>query len=442
MNIKSIIKEELVKFLQNVSEGSIKKGSIVIAKKGVHKGDKHEVIHDFGDGTYNIRPMSFRNKYHLGAAGAKANELELVKESTPSRVQKAQSELIKTIEALKKNYPMYKAAKESGDKSKLEKHRKIALKLTKAKKELEKKMDSELKGLYSDAELQLEKGKGLWANIHAKRKRGEKAAKKGDKDYPDEKAWKDTKKASEGKLNEDVYDNILKAVPDNYSYKNLALDVANIIKNEYGSHNIKPFMREIGRALKEGKVKESISRSKPKLGKKVKNIRDIKPGVDYTIYNPTDFGGKIWITGVHIDKIGSGMGAYTFYHTKENKMAIMMDKKQVQDYIKNGKVFLAEGKLNEDVFKSFLGDDPAFKLYTATNTDKRKSVMARKTDKTWDDGVPVLKYIARASKKDSPLPKGKFKIIEDNKHGWWYYLNGSTWYGIQQKDYGTPPFEY
>ena len=105
-----------------------------------------------------------------------------------------------------------------------------------------------------------------------------------------------------------------------------------------------------------------------------------------------------------------------------------------------GSVF--EGKLTEDVFKSFLGDDPSFKLHMATNTDKRKSVKARKTDKTWDDGVPVLKYIARAPKKDSPLPKGKFKIIEDNKHGWWYYQVGNTWYGISQKDYGTPPFEY
>jgi hypothetical protein len=105
-------------------------------------------------------------------------------------------------------------------------------------------------------------------------------------------------------------------------------------------------------------------------------------------------------------------------------------------------MYLYEGKLNEDVFKSFLQDDPAFKLHMATNTDKRKSVKARKTDKTWDDGVPVLKYIARASKKDSPLPKGKFKIIEDNKYGWWYYQVGNTWYGIQQKDYGTPPFEY
>tara|TARA_Y100000361_G_scaffold152365_1_gene171651 strand:- start:211 stop:1527 length:1317 start_codon:yes stop_codon:yes gene_type:complete len=35
------------------------------------------------------------------------------------------------------------------------------------------------------------KGPGLWANIHAKRKRGEKPAKPGDEDYPDEKAWKD-----------------------------------------------------------------------------------------------------------------------------------------------------------------------------------------------------------------------------------------------------------
>ena len=36
--------------------------------------------------------------------------------------------------------------------------------------------------------LREEKKKGLWANIHAKRKRGEKPAKPGDKDYPDEKS--------------------------------------------------------------------------------------------------------------------------------------------------------------------------------------------------------------------------------------------------------------
>ena len=46
-------------------------------------------------------------------------------------------------------------------------------------------------------ELAKEAGKrGLWDNVHAKRKRGEKPAKKGDKDYPDEKSWKKTTKAS------------------------------------------------------------------------------------------------------------------------------------------------------------------------------------------------------------------------------------------------------
>lgn len=32
--------------------------------------------------------------------------------------------------------------------------------------------------------------KGLWANIHAKRARGEPPAKPGDKDYPDAKQWR------------------------------------------------------------------------------------------------------------------------------------------------------------------------------------------------------------------------------------------------------------
>ena len=35
----------------------------------------------------------------------------------------------------------------------------------------------------------LEKGKGMWANIHAKRKRGESPAKPGDPDRPSKKEW-------------------------------------------------------------------------------------------------------------------------------------------------------------------------------------------------------------------------------------------------------------
>jgi len=65
-----------------LDEGKFKKGDIVIPNMGPHKGDKHEIIHDFGDGSYNIKPLTHpRNiKYKLGAAKAKENQLKLVKE--------------------------------------------------------------------------------------------------------------------------------------------------------------------------------------------------------------------------------------------------------------------------------------------------------------------------------------------------------------------------
>jgi len=75
-----LMEQQIQKLKGQLNEAKIKKGSIVIAKKGIHKGDKHTVIHDFGNGTYNIMPVGYKNKYRLGAAGAKASELELVKE--------------------------------------------------------------------------------------------------------------------------------------------------------------------------------------------------------------------------------------------------------------------------------------------------------------------------------------------------------------------------
>lgn len=49
------------------------------------------------------------------------------------------------------------------------------------------------------------KKRGLWANIHAKRKRGEKPAKPGDKDYPDKEQWdKLTKEELEQIVNEEL----------------------------------------------------------------------------------------------------------------------------------------------------------------------------------------------------------------------------------------------
>jgi len=53
----------------------------------------------------------------------------------------------------------------------------------------------------------LNEKRGLWANIHAKRARGEKPAKPGDPDYPDQKSWDKTVASS--KKESVVYRNAL-----------------------------------------------------------------------------------------------------------------------------------------------------------------------------------------------------------------------------------------
>jgi hypothetical protein len=56
---------------------AFKKGDTVTVLKGPHKGDKHKIIHDFGDGTYNVAPIRVpKIKYRLGAVKAKASDLK------------------------------------------------------------------------------------------------------------------------------------------------------------------------------------------------------------------------------------------------------------------------------------------------------------------------------------------------------------------------------
>ena len=68
---------EIVKEEVDLDEGKMKKGDTVTVLIGPHKGDKHEIIHDFGDGTYNVRPIRVpKIKYKLGAVKAKASDLK------------------------------------------------------------------------------------------------------------------------------------------------------------------------------------------------------------------------------------------------------------------------------------------------------------------------------------------------------------------------------
>ena len=40
----------------------LKVGSTVTPTKGPHAGHPHEIIHDFGDGNYNIKPKQYAIK--------------------------------------------------------------------------------------------------------------------------------------------------------------------------------------------------------------------------------------------------------------------------------------------------------------------------------------------------------------------------------------------
>ncbi len=58
-----------------------KVGDMVVPKLGPHKGHAHEVIHVFDDGRINIKPKGIhpsQNRYRLGAATAKQDEVEKV----------------------------------------------------------------------------------------------------------------------------------------------------------------------------------------------------------------------------------------------------------------------------------------------------------------------------------------------------------------------------
>ena len=58
---------------------ALKVGSTVKPTKGPHAGHPHEVIHDFGNGHYNIKPKNIspsRNKYRMGATKVHKDDLK------------------------------------------------------------------------------------------------------------------------------------------------------------------------------------------------------------------------------------------------------------------------------------------------------------------------------------------------------------------------------
>jgi len=98
--------------LKKLIEGKFREGDVVVPNVGPHKGVKHTIIYDFGDGRYNIQPMGLRPnqiKYALGAAGASEEQLKKVG-STP---QKPAPTIIDTSDYKPGDYKLGKTFREN-----------------------------------------------------------------------------------------------------------------------------------------------------------------------------------------------------------------------------------------------------------------------------------------------------------------------------------------
>lgn len=110
---------------------------------------------------------------------------------------------------------------------------------------------------YLEAE-NIEEGEGLWANIHAKRKRGEKPAKPGDEGYPDKKSWDKASKSEDysKELSEEEYDEAcdlvesMSFIQEGQKYTFYEIDAPELNEAEYQGRTVK-----LGKIMK-GDVKK------------------------------------------------------------------------------------------------------------------------------------------------------------------------------------------
>ena len=118
---------------------------------------------------------------------------------------------------------------------------------------------------------------------------------------------------------------------------------------------------------------------------------------------------------------------------------------------KTGQRLFSESVVNEMDSEGIqsLADELSAEVYTARlkNGAKSANIMATTTTKTWDDGAPVLKYLARGKAKDMPftLYQRPFTVLHDVAHGWFYFTDGRKWYGLHgDEGYAEPedlPFD-
>lgn len=120
---------------------------------------------------------------------------------------------------------------------------------------------------------------------------------------------------------------------------------------------------------------------------------------------------------------------YRHTTTDQKKEAVEMVKQILSESVIN------EANISSDAIKK-LADEIHGELYTAKLKGNSVTVKATTTTQTWDDGVPVLKYLARGTAKSTKFEPANpnVKIVHDYAHGWFYFTDFRKWYGLHQED--------
>ena len=134
----------------------------------------------------------------------------------------------------------------------------------------------------------IEEGEGLWANIHAKRARGEKPSKPGDEDYPDKKSWNKAVKSESfsEELSEEEYEEAcdllesLSFMQEGQKYGFHEIDAPELNEAEYQGRNV-----QLGKIM-QGDVKKFKVYVKNDKGNVVK-VNFGQKGVKIKKNNPT-----------------------------------------------------------------------------------------------------------------------------------------------------------
>jgi hypothetical protein len=130
----------------------------------------------------------------------------------------------------------------------------------------------QLNALLNELEDSSEMDEGLWDNIHAKRKRGERPAKPGDDDYPKKKAWD---KAVASSKNNESYTQVITSLLDEICYIQTGYGLIPEVKFEFneklnGKMSVDQLSEIANKALTEYySLTENLSEAEYK-GRKVK----------------------------------------------------------------------------------------------------------------------------------------------------------------------------